>query len=43
MSAFMAQSGNLVVLGDAGEALGDSLYEAKLFVKGSAKLSERIV
>ena len=23
MSAFMAQSGNLVVLGDAGDALGD--------------------
>jgi glutamate synthase domain-containing protein 3 len=34
MSAFMAQSGNLVVLGDAGDALGDSLYEAKLFVRG---------
>ena len=30
----MAQSGHLVVLGDAGEALGDSLYEAKLFVRG---------
>ena len=28
MSAFMAQAGNLVVLGDAGEALGDSIYEA---------------
>ncbi|HCD50046.1 MAG TPA: protein GlxC, partial [Alphaproteobacteria bacterium] len=37
MSAFMAQSGTLVVLGDAGEALGDSLYEAKLFVRGSVK------
>ena len=37
MSAFMAQSGNLVVLGDAGEALGDSLYEARLFVRGSVK------
>jgi hypothetical protein len=35
MSAFMAQSGHLVVLGDAGEALGDSLYEAKIFVRGS--------
>ena len=34
MSAFMAQSGNLVILGDAGEALGDSLYEARLFVQG---------
>ena len=37
MSAFMAQSGNLVVLGDAGDALGDSLYEARLFVRGSVK------
>jgi len=35
MSAFMAQAGNLVVLGDAAEDLGDSLYEAKLFVRGS--------
>ncbi|MEK0081820.1 protein glxC [Benzoatithermus flavus] len=37
MSAFMAQRGNLVVLGDAGEALGDSLYEARLFVRGTVK------
>ena len=37
MSAFMAQSGNLIVCGDAGDALGDSLYEAKLFVRGSVK------
>ena len=28
MSAFMAQKGTLVVCGDAGEALGDSIYEA---------------
>ena len=34
MSAFMAQRGNLVVCGDAGEALGDSIYEARLYVKG---------
>ncbi|MDD3446742.1 MAG: protein glxC, partial [Zavarzinia sp.] len=34
MSAFMAQAGSLVVLGDAGEALGDSIYEAKLYVRG---------
>ena len=34
MSAFMAQAGNLVVLGDAGEALGDSIYEARLYVRG---------
>jgi glutamate synthase domain-containing protein 3 len=37
MSAFMAQAGHLVVLGDAGEAFGDSLYEAKLFVRGNVK------
>lgn len=37
MSAFMAQSGNLLVLGDAGDALGDSLYEARLFVRGKVK------
>ena len=37
MSAFMAQSGNLVVCGDAGDALGDSLYEARLFVRGTVK------
>jgi glutamate synthase domain-containing protein 3 len=34
MSAFMAQRGNLVVCGDAGDALGDSIYEARLYVKG---------
>jgi hypothetical protein len=33
----MAQAGNLVVLGDAGEALGDSIYEAHLYVAGSVK------
>ncbi len=37
MSAFMAQAGNLVVCGDASDALGDSLYEARLFVRGSVK------
>lgn len=37
MSAFMGQSGNLVVLGDAGDALGDSCYEARFFVRGSVK------
>ncbi len=36
MSAFMAQRGNLVICGDAGEALGDSIYEARLYVKGKA-------
>jgi phosphoglycolate phosphatase-like HAD superfamily hydrolase len=35
MSAFMAQTGTLVVCGDAGEALGDSIYEARLYVRGS--------
>jgi glutamate synthase domain-containing protein 3 len=35
MSAFMAQAGTLTVLGDAGESLGDSIYEAQLFVRGT--------
>ena len=35
LSAFMAQTGNLVVLGDAGDALGDSIYEARLYVRGN--------
>jgi len=34
MSAFMAQAGHLVVCGDAGDALGDSIYEAVLFIRG---------
>ncbi len=34
MSAFMAQAGHLVVCGDAGEHFGDSLYEARLYVRG---------
>jgi methylamine---glutamate N-methyltransferase subunit B len=34
MSAFMAQTGCLVVCGDAGDALGDSIYEARLYVRG---------
>jgi glutamate synthase domain-containing protein 3 len=34
MSAFMAQRGSLVVCGDAAEALGDSIYEARLYVRG---------
>ena len=37
MSAFMAQAGRLVVCGDAGDALGDSLYEARIYVKGAVK------
>ena len=35
MSAFMAQAGSLIVLGDAGSDLGDSIYEARLFVRGT--------
>ena len=35
MSAFMAQAGRLVIRGDAGEALGDSIYEARLYVRGN--------
>jgi glutamate synthase domain-containing protein 3 len=34
MSAFMAQAGRLVVLGDAGADLGDSIYEARIYVRG---------
>ena len=34
MSAFMAQSGHLVICGDTGDALGDSIYEALIFVRG---------
>ena len=37
MSAFMAQVGHLVICGDAGEALGDSIYEAILYVRGSVE------
>ena len=37
MSAFMAQRGNLVVCGDAGANLGDSIYEARLFVRGQVE------
>lgn len=35
MSAFMAQAGRLVVCGDAGASLGDSIYEARIYVRGS--------
>ena len=31
----MAQRGCLVVCGDAGDALGDSIYEARLYVRGA--------
>ena len=36
MSAFMAQKGHLVVCGDAGRDLGDSIYEAILYLRGKA-------
>ena len=31
----MAQKGRLLVCGDAGDALGDSIYEARLYVRGA--------
>ena len=37
MSAFMAQTGRLIVLGDTGDALGDSIYEAKIYLQGKPK------
>ena len=35
MTGFMGQAGRLVVCGDAGHDLGDSLYEAEIFVAGA--------
>ena len=37
MSAFMAQSGTLLICGDAGEALGDSIYETVIYMAGKPK------
>ena len=37
MSAFMGQAGRLVVCGDAGADLGDSIYEARLYVRGAVE------
>ena len=34
VGAFMAQKGALIVCGDAGEGLGDSIYEAHVYVRG---------
>jgi glutamate synthase domain-containing protein 3 len=31
----MMQKGTIIVCGDAGEALGDSMYEGRIFVGGS--------
>ena len=36
-SAFMAQAGRLLICGDAGDGLGDSLYEAVIYVRGQVK------
>lgn len=36
-SAFMAQAGRLLICGDAGEGLGDSLYEAVIYVRGDVR------
>jgi glutamate synthase domain-containing protein 3 len=35
MTGFMGQKGSIIVCGDAGEALGDSMYETVIFVGGS--------
>ncbi len=37
MSAFMAQKGCLVICGDAGNALGDSIYETRIYLAGTPK------
>jgi methylamine---glutamate N-methyltransferase subunit B len=36
-SAFMAQSGHLVICGDADDGLGDSIYEAVIYLRGEAR------
>lgn len=36
-SAFMAQAGRIVICGDAEHALGDSLYEAVIYVRGKVR------
>ncbi|MBT5264620.1 MAG: protein glxC [Rhodospirillaceae bacterium] len=35
-SAFMAQAGNFVICGDADDGLGDSIYEAVIYLRGTA-------
>ncbi len=37
LSGFMGQAGRLVAFGDAGEALGDSIYEARIYVRGKVE------
>lgn len=36
-SAFMAQAGRIVICGDAADGLGDSLYEAVIYVRGDIR------
>jgi methylamine---glutamate N-methyltransferase subunit B len=36
-SAFMAQAGRIVICGDAEDALGDSLYEAVIYIRGKVR------
>jgi methylamine---glutamate N-methyltransferase subunit B len=36
-SAFMAQAGRMLICGNAGEGLGDSLYEVVLYVRGEIR------
>lgn len=36
-SAFMAQAGRIVICGDAADGLGDSLYEAVIYVRGKVR------
>ena len=40
-SAFMAQAGRIVICGDAEDALGDSLYEAVIYVRGKRAFARR--
>jgi glutamate synthase domain-containing protein 3 len=35
-SGFMAQAGTLAICGDAGPGLGDSIYETRIFLRGTA-------
>ena len=37
MAGFMAQSGTMLICGDAGEALGDSIYETVIYLAGKPK------
>lgn len=36
-AAFMAQAGRMLICGDAGDGLGDSLYEAVIYVRGKIR------